>query len=633
MCLTYLNFSDFETQIQTRPSQRPKYKPSDVPQAGPANWIPGMLGVRASKLERPIQFLRLGSSSTSPDIDYAKYLNLNTQTEASNFPTNIGNKYMLLQYVIDNWFLHTRDINISGKSWAQRLQNLAMRKTLPFEFRPWGRNEHHGTYGCGSCKTGNGRLSEADLLPFMSLLHYAAEAGHWPLMEPLITDYCIHEEENDSAERFQWDAKAKKWLLEKSLIDRHRDTHDNNKWTVIIAIRNGHETIVDKLIRRININHSHQGAETRSYWPTLITKLNVAASSGHETIFQSVLRSVKTSDGFLEDEVTNYFHIPLAYAAAHGHLAIVKILLEEGAGLDQKVDVRGETPISAAAANGHEHVVQFLIDIGAQDLRENVTPLHRAAEYGHANLVRVLLGAYFLWETAKSDNIFDPLQPIGALNREGYTPVQLAARNGHANVVHMLVEYAYSAKDKRLLATETSIPRASSREGSALYMAARNGHLAVYQLLYPYVNSEWWQGQDETPLVLAAMGNHIPLVEWLLSDNHVPAHGHAMRPPHGLHPLRVAVAYNHDEVVRMLLDDDYCSTLIEVDVLVTAAKNANDQILEMLISTQRNRQRDIGMVFHNDTIKELLLKAFKQAEEGGYDGAARLLKEYWNQEP
>ncbi|KAF2177990.1 ankyrin, partial [Zopfia rhizophila CBS 207.26] len=51
---------------------------------------------------------------------------------------------------------------------------------------------------------------------------------------------------------------------------------------------------------------------------------------------------------------------PLSQAAAGGHGAVVKLLLEKR-GADVNIqDHRGCTPLSQAAANGHEVVVKLL---------------------------------------------------------------------------------------------------------------------------------------------------------------------------------------------------------------------------------------------------------------------------------
>jgi hypothetical protein len=55
----------------------------------------------------------------------------------------------------------------------------------------------------------------------------------------------------------------------------------------------------------------------------------------------------------------------LPRAAANGHEAVVKLLLEKGAELEAKGD-SGRTPLSWATENGHEAVVKLLLEKGAE---------------------------------------------------------------------------------------------------------------------------------------------------------------------------------------------------------------------------------------------------------------------------
>jgi ankyrin repeat protein len=56
---------------------------------------------------------------------------------------------------------------------------------------------------------------------------------------------------------------------------------------------------------------------------------------------------------------------PLSRAAQNGHEAVVRLLVEKGAGLESK-DVFGRrTPLSWAAENGHEAMAKLLRDASA----------------------------------------------------------------------------------------------------------------------------------------------------------------------------------------------------------------------------------------------------------------------------
>lgn len=77
---------------------------------------------------------------------------------------------------------------------------LVLHKNLAFNFRAWGPNKYHGPYGCQSCDSLNIERYEK-ALPFTSLIYYAAEIGHVPVLKLFdeyeasqkLSMYCTHE--------------------------------------------------------------------------------------------------------------------------------------------------------------------------------------------------------------------------------------------------------------------------------------------------------------------------------------------------------------------------------------------------------------------------------------------------------
>jgi ankyrin repeat protein len=86
---------------------------------------------------------------------------------------------------------------------------------------------------------------------------------------------------------------------------------------------------------------------------------------------------------------------PLHLAASHGHVFVVKTLLDEGANINA-CNRNKETPLHLAAANGHLEVVQDLLKAKAYfsvvDGQQR-SALYRAVESGYNRVVDLLVGA------------------------------------------------------------------------------------------------------------------------------------------------------------------------------------------------------------------------------------------------
>ncbi|MGD9715245.1 MAG: ankyrin repeat domain-containing protein [Thermomicrobiales bacterium] len=66
--------------------------------------------------------------------------------------------------------------------------------------------------------------------------------------------------------------------------------------------------------------------------------------------------------------------VPLVCAATNGHLDIVKLLVERGADIHATGGWANVTPITQAALYGKQDVYDYLYSLGARDVRENTPP-------------------------------------------------------------------------------------------------------------------------------------------------------------------------------------------------------------------------------------------------------------------
>lgn len=91
-----------------------------------------------------------------------------------------------------------------------------------------------------------------------------------------------------------------------------------------------------------------------------------------------------------------------------------------------------------------------------QQNNDNETPLHCAAQYGHSQVVRLLL-----------EELTDPTMR----NNKFETPLDLAALYGRLEVV------------KLLLSAHPNLLSCNTKKHTPLHLASRNGHLPVVQVL------------------------------------------------------------------------------------------------------------------------------------------------------
>ncbi|XP_029019474.1 ankyrin repeat and sterile alpha motif domain-containing protein 1B isoform X3 [Betta splendens] len=154
-------------------------------------------------------------------------------------------------------------------------------------------------------------------------------------------------------------------------------------------------------------------------------------------------------------------YTPLHHASLNGHREVVLKLLQFEASTNV-ADSKGCSPLHLAAWRGDVDIVRILIHHGPSHCRvnqqnhEKETALHCAAQYGHSDVVSVLL-----------QELTDPAMR----NSRQETPLDLAALYGRLQVVCMLVS------------THPNLMSSHTRRHTPLHLAARNGHLSTVQTL------------------------------------------------------------------------------------------------------------------------------------------------------
>jgi ankyrin repeat protein len=109
-----------------------------------------------------------------------------------------------------------------------------------------------------------------------------------------------------------------------------------------------------------------------------------------------------------------YGNTPLHKAAMHGHIEVIKLLLQEHTVEINRKNIDGYTPLHLAALIGHLEEIHILLEYSANSTIKNAdgdTPLHYAAGKGQVEIVE-----FFLRGGAA----------VNSRNNRGDTPLKIA---------------------------------------------------------------------------------------------------------------------------------------------------------------------------------------------------------------
>ncbi|KAG8227342.1 hypothetical protein J437_LFUL003331 [Ladona fulva] len=281
--------------------------------------------------------------------------------------------------------------------------------------------------------------------------------------------------------------------------------------------------------------------------PLLITKagarsIHTAAKYGHVGIISTLIQRGEKVDVTTHD---NYTALHIAVESAKP--AVVETLLGYGA----EVHVRDRTPMHLAAERGHASVIELLADKFKASIYERTkdgsTLMHIASLNGHAECAMMLFkkgvylhmpnkaGARSIHTAAKYGHVgiistlIQRGEKVDVTTHDNYTALHIAVESAKPAVVETLLGYGAEVHVRArvgngdrcalMLLKSGAAPNISTEDGrTPVHVAAKHGNLETLKLLMEDGGDPLYKSNvGETPLHLACRGCHADVVNHLLT--------------------------------------------------------------------------------------------------------------------
>ena len=195
---------------------------------------------------------------------------------------------------------------------------------------------------------------------------------------------------------------------------------------------------------------------------------------------------------------------PLHMAAAGGHDAVIAVLLDNGANVNQ-VAVDGWSPIHFAVHNGHDAAVAVLLDKGANINHLNndgYSPVYRAAKNGHETVVVVLI---------------DRGADVNLADNDGDRPIDVAKTQKIKDMLIALTKEKPQEEGQQ--PPGQAVP--TIMDESQWFRAAKKGDLALIQqgINDNKIDVNCRDSKGCTAVYWAAQQGYLQLVEYLITQH------------------------------------------------------------------------------------------------------------------
>ena len=383
ICLTYLSFSDFETQVSS-------VRNHDIFGAHPSGktsfyLIPQLLGISNAVYDFIIRSYNWKSRHPIPEINYAE---LARRYRKKPLPDSLTQKYQLLDYVAANWIWHAKSFDQkTSKCWS-RFSQLVLHKSLPFDFRSWE------------------TVKGPSKLPYISIYLWALENNHTPLLLVLkdlpgsgaLRPYLEYKvlcpdrippkllrpnvRTQDLSVAFREYPDAYDWPVMKALLQGTAEMREiclkedpsilSNRYVMTRALIDTNSELLKSLIRAdaklkktdVDTTHAlHNAIQKGDH--TLVQMLLVIGADPNYRLLQDIFGRTPLFEAIISEISRNNSHRELDFndQSLHSTLDLIELLLTFGANPNAKQH-GGETALHKAISLG-EAYVRLLLSRGA----------------------------------------------------------------------------------------------------------------------------------------------------------------------------------------------------------------------------------------------------------------------------
>lgn len=389
ICITYLHFSDFQTELSQLPKSIVLPNPQDIA-------LTAVVAKRklASKLRWKVL-----SREASISVDPEKFIGSSTGATSR---TIYNNTHPFLKYAAKNWILHTKNFRDNRSKTWNAWKNIII-SGHAVAVTPWQAEASNSGVHVHQWSI---QAKHPAILYLIDRCELWRPTAGWDIIRKAIEDddparigIGMRRRELDGVASYVFPKhpSANSLAIADRLLAAGADV-DATNWdesVLEVAASYAYLHVVSVLLLTITLpskgGRAFLKAVTNGHAKVVGKFLEAGADANADTLTHGPI----TPNSFIPNSLTMGHRTALSYAAGGGHLNIVVRLLIAGADVDVQCE-GGKTALSYAAEGGHLNIVETLLTAGAHvnvPCQRGRTALSYAAERDYLDIVEKLLAA------------------------------------------------------------------------------------------------------------------------------------------------------------------------------------------------------------------------------------------------